>query len=113
MHDARITTRSTCYGDDPLTDDFNEIMGSYFARLREIKQKTAQIAADHAAYQVVLRELNNLENEGIKIFSENLQTAREQGSYALAAQIEETIHRWEKETADLLKLLHRKSPRGY
>jgi hypothetical protein len=100
-------------GDDYMADESEEILIEYFARLHDIKQKTAKIAVDHASYQALLRELNLLEKEGIKVFSDRLQAARDQNSFVLVTQIEEALHGWEKENEDLLKLLHRKSPRGY
>jgi hypothetical protein len=65
---------------------------------------------DYIAYQKLLRDVNDLEKNGTRKFTIYLQAAREQQSYTLSNQIEEVILKWQNDTDDLLKLLHRKSP---
>nr|MDO8113242.1 hypothetical protein [Candidatus Sigynarchaeota archaeon] len=95
-----------------MANDFDVCMNDFFARLHDIKQKSAAMQLTYAAYQSYLRELHILQNDGDQALKGYLEQARVRKSFAVAAQIEETIQKWQKDIDELLKFLKRKAPRG-
>lgn len=85
---------------------------TFFTRLQEMKEKSARLNLSYADYQRLLTELNILEREGLKVLSENLLKAKNQGLHTLASQIENNINKWEKFTTEFTNYLKKKAPKG-
>jgi hypothetical protein len=95
-----------------MSDNFTECMNRFFDQLSSIRQRAKASQLNYTLYQGLLRELDQLEKDGIRAFTEHLQTARVRQDYIIVPQIEQTIAKWQKDTDDLLKFLKRKTPRG-
>lgn len=97
-------------GDCEMANDFEELERNYFAKLSDLKQRSMNKQLDYTTYQSLLRDLNLLEQDGIKMFNAQSQIFRSQQQFGISTQIDEVIKKWQKDTADLLKFFKIRSP---